>query len=1304
MATLLLAAGGAAIGSALIPGTVLGLTGASIGWIAGSIAGNLLFSPRTHAQGPRLSTLEVTTSTYGVALPEVHGTAPCAGNVIWAAPLTEHENTQRIGKGGGGTVTTYTYTADFMVAVCAGPIKAIRRIWANEKLIYDVGDTADAPAIAGTGKLTDNIRVYLGAADQQPSALIENYEGVGNVPGYRGVALCEFSDFPLSDYGNMLPTLKFEVVRDGTIVCPRLVRQYTSLLATTGTSSVSALNPTGSELSGDAIFLRSNNQIYDVGEPNSATASRVRESVISATSDLVLRNAYQYYKMPEGTMSLLAGNCSNNIHWTSYNLSDTRWFQSDDGINLPGAIWGHTPEANPFVVLEIEGLTYGFVVGRNGHEVVRRQLLRIADGGIPPGAIIADSIGEIEGWFDASTQLSIAADDENKWIVCGPQGGNRIYVIDARTMQTRAIFDNHVDVSGNLRDIYPIAATAGRVLCWYQTGGTPTVEFAVVVDVTPTGGTAASPLTLRRIDTGPLELGTGINPYTVPGPGLLMIGNRLYSYIDAVASTAPTLQAIVERIATLAGYATAELDAADLASITVKGFVRRERMTGAAQLGLLTGAYSFDVSEIDGKMVSKRRGAASLATIGTDDLIVEGDAPAVQSVRAQESELPQKVDLSYMSHGADYAVGSQSAQRIVTESTQQVSVDVPIVLDDDEAGAMTARMLWEGWIGRMRRSFALGPKWSKLVPTDVITLPLADGTATATVRLTSIKRDGIKLSCEAVDVDAAAFTQPAVGGAVPGASSSSFVVQPRSEIYPLDLPPLRDTDDDFGIYAAVSSYSTAWRGAEIFGRQNDGADWTDLATALQRCTMGTTATVLADTGYGDGWYDTIGSVDVDFVMGTPPSSLTIDAFLSSNDNAFLIGDEIIRARTVTVLAGSRVRLTNLIRGLQGTAWARATHAVHERAVWLNSGLANVGYPATWLNQSGTRFAAVTLGGFISDRREVGLTLAGTRLKPLPSAHLRGIRQANGDVLLKWYRRARLLNTWRDGVEIPLDETAELYDVEIWNDAGTAVTRSWSSIATNEQLYAAAQIQSDFGDYAKSTLNLRVYQRSGRVGRGIAATKTIDISLSNPQVLLLHLDGADNSTMFVDSSPYGHTVTPVGNAKISTAQSKFGGSSASLPGAASALLIPDHGRLRLGAHFTVDFWVRLNAYVSGSYGFVKRNFVVNVDNTWGIFVDGDGAGRVDFLQVMASGVTTFSLTSKLALNTWTHIAWTRFNGTLRGFFNGTKQVEVASTHDCSAVGFDLYLGGGNVNAYFDEARLLNDQAAWTANFTPPSAAY
>ena len=48
-------------------------------------------------------------------------------------------------------------------------------------------------------------------------------------------------------------------------------------------------------------------------------------------------------------------------------------------------------------------------------------------------------------------------------------------------------------------------------------------------------------------------------------------------------------------------------------------------------------------------------------------------------------------------------------------------------------------------------------------------------------------------------------------------------------------------------------------------------------------------------------------------------------------------------------------------------------------------------------------------------------------------------------------------------------------------------------------------------------------------------------------LMLHMNGADGSQTFTDSSPSSKTVTTYGNAQIDTAQSKFGGASGLFPG-------------------------------------------------------------------------------------------------------------------------------------------------------------
>jgi hypothetical protein len=71
------------------------------------------------------------------------------------------------------------------------------------------------------------------------------------------------------------------------------------------------------------------------------------------------------------------------------------------------------------------------------------------------------------------------------------------------------------------------------------------------------------------------------------------------------------------------------------------------------------------------------------------------------------------------------------------------------------------------------------------------------------------------------------------------------------------------------------------------------------------------------------------------------------------------------------------------------------------------------------------------------------------------------------------------------------------------------------------------------------------------------------------LLLLHMNGSNGSTTFTDSSAIPKTVTAYGNAQLSTAQSKFGGSSGYFGGDESRILC---GPLAFSGDYTIEFWV------------------------------------------------------------------------------------------------------------------------------------
>lgn len=186
--------------------TVGGAIGGPVGAALGGLIGRAVDGAPTR-QGPRLSDLRVQTSSYGTAIPKLFGTVRVAGTVIWATDLRETS-----GSSGGkatGRTTTYSYSASFAVALSGRPIRGVRRIWAEGKLLRGA---------AGDWKTRTGFRLYVGDEGQAPDPLIASIVGIGAAPAHRGIAYAVFEDMALADFGNRIPSLTFEVEADeGTV-------------------------------------------------------------------------------------------------------------------------------------------------------------------------------------------------------------------------------------------------------------------------------------------------------------------------------------------------------------------------------------------------------------------------------------------------------------------------------------------------------------------------------------------------------------------------------------------------------------------------------------------------------------------------------------------------------------------------------------------------------------------------------------------------------------------------------------------------------------------------------------------------------------------------------------------------------------------------------------------------------------------------------------------------------------------------------------------------------------------------------
>lgn len=175
------------------------------------------------SEGPRLKDLKISASTYGAAIPWVFGLTRVPGNMIWSKEIRERKKKK---SGKGGSYNQYTYFCTFAMGLCQGPVREIRRVWADNKLIYDAtGGISPTQATQPSslkevvttrtnaqGQSKYRMRFYMGDEDQLPDSAIETELGEGNAPAFRGLAYILFDDMSLEDFGNRIPQITAEVL------------------------------------------------------------------------------------------------------------------------------------------------------------------------------------------------------------------------------------------------------------------------------------------------------------------------------------------------------------------------------------------------------------------------------------------------------------------------------------------------------------------------------------------------------------------------------------------------------------------------------------------------------------------------------------------------------------------------------------------------------------------------------------------------------------------------------------------------------------------------------------------------------------------------------------------------------------------------------------------------------------------------------------------------------------------------------------------------------------------------------------
>lgn len=256
-------------------------------------------------------------------------------------------------------------------------------------------------------------------------------------------------------------------------------------------------------------------------------------------------------------------------------------------------------------------------------------------------------------------------------------------------------------------------------------------------------------------------------------------------------------------------------------------------------------------------------------------------------------------------------------------------------------------------------------------------------------------------------------------------------------------------------------------------------------------------------------------------------------------------------------------------------------------------------------------------------------------------------------------------------------------------------------------------------YASYPASIGAYQNSGsaftgyiddlRVTKGIArypdgpTAAFPDSAAGDPYYsnvsLLLHSDGTNESTTFVDSSQSPKALTAYGQAKISTARTKWGTGSIYIPADNSYVSAPSSADFALGTgDFTIESWVFLTANNIYQTIFTIGNYTNGL--SFQLYHPSAGA-----IAVYCNGQQYVFSQSVITLNTWHHVALVRNTGIVTVYVDsmkfGTSQSMTQSIAQNSiTIGMSPHAATERVFGYIDDLRVTKGVARYDGTFTPP----
>lgn len=1056
-----------------------GLSYVATGITVGSAVGGLL-EPKKRTETNRIDDIKVSLSKYGDGIPETWGNNIPSATCVWSTYIIELPEESSGGKGGGVQNTNYRQFIQSMW--CLGrtpelvegerPVIAIRRAWIDGKLNYDASSGIPAgQALATEENPFASIALLPGWDDQLPVPMIETYEGVGNVPAFRG-RICLFI-FGLECPGGRVPQLQFELAVGADLVDIIYLGE-------------GAIIPTGAQISASRLSSDGANSVFfseyeDVSD-DPGTHKRVRVYSLSL-SGAVLLNEFSYGSEYWGIYTGLQGDADiDALCFRQVSPEDL----TDSGFNIVV-----DQEGNRIAAFELGDDFLAF--GQTGSTWSKRgEYFMIGGDSLTPdrvGLFGWDS-GVLFAMADIPYQEKVILTDATAWVLVGGT--------DPRTLQARTIepaftlLDSQALPAETAGYIIHLTSSEGDVLSLVASDE-DTGNHMLVYAVTRVGPDIVFTLQneATRVDGAiphPLEPTIGVSPRAVFGWTRLEVAEdtTLQAFMiafDRVEANQASVQGFIRSQCLRAGLSEDQFDVTTIDD-EFHGLTIKSPGSARANIAPLLTYSAIGVVEEDQLLrFFNRKDKTSVVTVPYEDLgfAEDGSEPGdpFPLVRTNAQELPRSITLSYNDPNFDYQISTVKAMRYAVDSVLDVNETLDMAMTGDRAATIVYRLMFERWLAQNTRSCAVSRKYAANSAGDVVTILSKTGSY-GDWMLSKVTDTGVRIEWEMFPSDSDLLIQVVPGPQSYRAQVMDELPSPTRQQL-LDIPILRDTDNNPGIYDAFAPISGAWRGATLYSGDDDNS-LSDRGTVFSAAPMGVAESVLGDwmtyemdeanTMIVNAAADTFSAVTRDALIDNP--ALNVAAFGKPGRW------EIIQFASPVYLGGSQWLVSRFLRGLRGTEHNRGNHQSGDALVMLvPAGMLrpNMDVGALGLEK---KYRAISLGRSMNSAASQTYANTGEGLKPFSPAGLRYDFDGD-DIVFEIDRRTRLSNNWTTGV-LPLGEASERYQLRLYTDSTfTTVLRVFAS-TTPTVTYTQAQQTTD-GYTPGDPLYARVGQISDSVGLG-----------------------------------------------------------------------------------------------------------------------------------------------------------------------------------------------------------------------------